>query len=76
MPKLPVLKSREVIALLEKAGFRQVRQRGSHTQLKRGNLLVTVPVHPGDLNHQVLRSILRQARLTAEEFLDLYRKRG
>ncbi len=68
MPKLPVLKSRQVIAALEKAGFRQVRQRGSHIQFKRGNLLVTVPNHPGDLNPQILRSILRQSQLTAEEF--------
>jgi predicted RNA binding protein YcfA (HicA-like mRNA interferase family) len=71
MPKLPVLKPRQVLAALEKAGFRQVRQRGSHVQLKRGNLLVTVPVHPGDLNPAVLRSIFRQAQMTADEFLIL-----
>lgn len=71
MPKLPVLKPRQVMAVLEKAGFRRVRQRGSHVQLKRGNLLVTVPNHPGDLNPQVLRSILRQSQMTHEEFLNL-----
>jgi len=68
MPKLPVLKPRQVIAALEKAGFRQVRQKGSHLQLKRGNLLVTIPNHPGDLNPNVLKSILRQAQMSAEEF--------
>ena len=71
MPRLPVLRPRQVIAALEKAGFRQVRQRGSHIQFKRGNLLVTVPNHPGDLNPQVLRSILRQAQMVAEEFIAL-----
>ncbi|HEY5269500.1 MAG TPA: type II toxin-antitoxin system HicA family toxin [Anaerolineales bacterium] len=71
MPKLPVLRPRQVIAALEKAGFRQVRQRGSHIQFKRGNLLVTLPNHPGDLNPQVLRSILRQAQMTVEEFIAL-----
>lgn len=71
MPKLPVLKPRQVIAALEKAGFRQVRQKGSHVQLKRGNLLVTVPNHPGDLNPNVLKSILRQAQLSLEEFTEL-----
>ncbi|MGZ9224689.1 MAG: type II toxin-antitoxin system HicA family toxin [Anaerolineales bacterium] len=30
MPKLPVLRPREVTAALEKAGFRKVRQKGSH----------------------------------------------
>ena len=68
MPKLPVLKPRQVIAALEKAGFRQVRQKGSHMQFKRGNLLVTVPNHAGDLNPNVLKSILRQAQMSAEEF--------
>lgn len=68
MPKLPVLKPRQVIAALEKAGFRQVRQKGSHVQFKRGNLLVTVPNHPGDLNPHVLKSILRQAQMSTEEF--------
>jgi predicted RNA binding protein YcfA (HicA-like mRNA interferase family) len=71
MPKLPVLRPRQVIAALEKAGFRQVRQRGSHIQFKRGNLLVTLPNHPGDLNPQVLRSILRQAQMMVEEFIAL-----
>jgi predicted RNA binding protein YcfA (HicA-like mRNA interferase family) len=71
MPKLPVLRPRQVIAALEKAGFRQVRQRGSHIQFKRGNLLVTIPNHPGDLNPLVLRSILRQAQMTVEEFIAL-----
>jgi len=63
-----------VIAALEKAGFRHVRQKGSHMQFKRGNLLVTVPNHPGDLNPQVLRSIIRQAQMTPEEFIDLLEK--
>ena len=71
MPKLPVLKSRQIITALEKAGFRQVRQKGSHIQFKRGNLLVTVPNHPGDLNPQVLHSIIRQAQMTPEEFINL-----
>jgi predicted RNA binding protein YcfA (HicA-like mRNA interferase family) len=69
--ELPSLRPREVLRALQRAGFRQVRQRGSHLQLKRGNLLVTVPTHPGDLNPQVVRSILRQARPSAEELLDL-----
>jgi len=58
---------------LEKAGFRLVRQKGSHIQFKRGNLLVTVPNHPGDLNPQVLKSILRQAQMTSEELSNLLR---
>jgi predicted RNA binding protein YcfA (HicA-like mRNA interferase family) len=59
------------VRALEKAGFYQVRQRGSHLQLKKGNLLVTVPMHVGDLNPATLRSIIRQARMTVDDFLAL-----
>ncbi len=71
MPELPVLRPLQVVQALERAGFVRVRQRGSHLRLKQGNLSVTVPMHPGDLPGNVLRSILRQAQLTAEEFLAL-----
>lgn len=71
MPKLPSLKAREVISALQRAGFHLVRQHGSHAQFKKGNLLVTVPVHPGDLHPTTLRSILRQARMTPEELQKL-----
>lgn len=71
MPKLPALKPKEMVRVLERTGFSQVRQKGSHAQLKKGNLLVTVPMHIGDLNPGTLRSILRQAKLTVEEFLEL-----
>jgi predicted RNA binding protein YcfA (HicA-like mRNA interferase family) len=70
MPKLPALKPNEVVRALERAGFVCVRQRGSHLRLKRGNVPVTVPMHPKDLTMIVLRSILRQAQMTEEEFLE------
>jgi predicted RNA binding protein YcfA (HicA-like mRNA interferase family) len=71
MPKLPAVKSSEMIRLLERLGFVRVRQRGSHLRMRRGNLPVTVPIHPGDLPPTVVRSILRQAQLSEEEFLNL-----
>jgi predicted RNA binding protein YcfA (HicA-like mRNA interferase family) len=71
MPKLPVLRSSQVVQALKRYGFVEMRQRGSHLRLKRGNLAVTVPMHSGDLSLSVLRSILRQAQLTDEEFLAL-----
>jgi predicted RNA binding protein YcfA (HicA-like mRNA interferase family) len=71
MPKLPSLRPREVIQALESVGFRVARQSGSHIQLKKGNLLVTVPNHPRDISPSTLRSILRQARLGPDEFIEL-----
>jgi predicted RNA binding protein YcfA (HicA-like mRNA interferase family) len=71
MPKLPVVKPERVIKALKKIDFVEVRQKGSHIQLKRGNLLVTVPFHSKDLNPTTLKSILRQAKITTEELLKI-----
>lgn len=67
MPDLPVVKPRAVIKALQKAGFILIRTKGSHCQLKKANLLVTVPLHNRDLQKSTLASILRQARISIEE---------
>ena len=67
MPKLPQVKPARLLRALERLGFQVIRQKGSHAQLKKANLLVTVPQHSGDLNPETLRSILRQAKLSFED---------
>lgn len=70
-PGLPVLKAREVVAALERAGFFIHHSTGSHVQLKhrdRPELRITIPYHSGDLPRGTLRSIIRQADLTVEQF--------
>jgi predicted RNA binding protein YcfA (HicA-like mRNA interferase family) len=69
--KPPVLKPREVIALLERHGFAEVRQRGSHKQFRHADgRTTTVPVHGGrDIAPPLLRQIARDVGLTIEEFL-------
>ncbi len=71
--ELPVLKPREVIAVLEKVGFSIKRQTGSHVILYKEGITrpLTVPIHPGDLPGGTLRAIIRQANLTVAEFLEL-----
>lgn len=56
-----MLASREVIARLEKAGWRKIRQRGSHVQMKKDGVaaIVTVPHPKKDLKRGTLRSIER-----------------
>ena len=58
-----VMRSREVIAALERAGWRRVRQKGSHVQLKHPvrNGRVTVPHPRKDLPIGTVRSIERQS---------------
>lgn len=71
MSKLPALKSLDIIRALQKAGFEEHRQKGSHKIFKKGNLRVTVPVHSGDLKKGTVRSIIEQAGFTVEEFIQL-----
>jgi predicted RNA binding protein YcfA (HicA-like mRNA interferase family) len=69
--KVPVLKPREVIALLGAHGFAEIRQRGSHKQFRHADgRSTTVPVHRGrDISPTLLRKIARDIRLTVDEFL-------
>jgi predicted RNA binding protein YcfA (HicA-like mRNA interferase family) len=69
MPKLPVLKPREVVACLQALGFVEVRQRSAHKQFRhpdgRGT---TVPFHKGqDISPVLLRKIARDIGVSAEE---------
>ena len=73
MAKLPVLRPREVLRALSRAGFYIDHHAGSHAQLRHPTQAdrVTVPIHSGDLPVFILFSIIRQAGLTKEEFLVL-----
>jgi predicted RNA binding protein YcfA (HicA-like mRNA interferase family) len=67
--------SREVLAALRKAGFREVSQRGSHLKLRatrKGHTHTVILKHPSPLIPVgTFKSILRQAGLTMEEFEQL-----
>jgi predicted RNA binding protein YcfA (HicA-like mRNA interferase family) len=69
--KLPALKPKIVIKALERHGFYIHHTTGSHYILKKGSLRVTVAYHGKDLKPRTLASIINQAELTVEEFLDL-----
>ncbi len=73
MPRLPRLSSRETVKALERLGFVQVRQKGSHIVLKRESLTCVVPERR-ELRLGTLSGILDQADLTVAEFLDALRK--
>ena len=74
MTKLPILSGREIIKILSKIGYMEVRQRGSHIRLvcdKRKS--VTVPNYKS-VDRSLLIKILRDAELTPEEFEELGNK--
>jgi predicted RNA binding protein YcfA (HicA-like mRNA interferase family) len=74
MPKPPILKPREVIAILESLGFQAVRQRGSHIQFRHTDgRATTVPNHQGrDISPTLLRQIAKDIGLTWEELTRNY----
>jgi predicted RNA binding protein YcfA (HicA-like mRNA interferase family) len=71
MGNVPVLKAAEVIAILQRLGFSEVRQRGSHKQLRNAQgQVTTVPVHQGrDISPILLRQIAKDVGLTVDQFL-------
>ena len=68
MPKLPVLSGAEIVNTLERLGFEQVRQRGSHAILRKGGLGTVVLMHR-EVRLGTLNGILRQAQVSADDFL-------
>jgi predicted RNA binding protein YcfA (HicA-like mRNA interferase family) len=72
MGKYPVLKPREVVAILENLDFVEVRQKGSHKQYRHPDgRSTTVSFHPGrDISPILLRIIASDIGLTIEELLE------
>ncbi len=73
MPSLPHLSGKEIIRTLERLGFEQARQRGSHVVMKKTtserSIGCVVPMH-SEVATGTLRSILKQAQLSTDEFIE------
>jgi predicted RNA binding protein YcfA (HicA-like mRNA interferase family) len=71
MTKPPVLKPKEVAAILGKLGFELIRQRGSHKQYRHADgRRTTVPFHAGrDISPLLLKQIAKDIGLTIEELI-------
>ena len=73
MPKLRRVSGQQAISALEKLGFEQIRQKGSHVILKKytpdGTVGCVVPLHR-ELATGTLRGILRQAGIAPDEFME------
>jgi predicted RNA binding protein YcfA (HicA-like mRNA interferase family) len=71
---LPVLSGSDAIRVLTRAGFSFVRQKGSHVRMKKQQpettLNDTIPLHD-ELDRTTLRSIIKAAELSEDEFLKL-----
>ena len=71
MTRLRILEGSEVITALEKIGYKQVRQKGSHIRLMcEDKKSLTIPNHI--IGRGLLRKILRDANLSIDEFNRLF----
>jgi predicted RNA binding protein YcfA (HicA-like mRNA interferase family) len=71
MGSVPVLKPREVVARLQRLGFVEIRQRGSHKQFRHPDgRVTTVPMHQGrDIAPSLLRQICRDIKVEVDAFI-------
>jgi len=71
MNRLPVCSGQDAIRAFEKVGYEVDHQTGSHMILRHPQMRrLTVPNHR-ELAKGTLRTLIRQAGLTKEEFLSL-----
>lgn len=78
MSTVPILTAKEIIRVLLKAGFKIVRQRGSHVHLEHAidsSRITQVVIHSRALPRGTLMGILRQAGISIDEFLRLLGKK-
>ncbi len=72
-PRLPRRTAAEIRRAIEKAGFKSVRQSGSHQIFRNeAGRRITLPIHAGRIVHpKVLKRILADAELTVQELEQL-----
>ena len=74
MSKLPTISGERLVRALKRAGFVELRQKGSHVSLEKRaaeKVFRTVVPQHRTLAKGTLSDILRQAGLTVDELLDL-----
>lgn len=77
MSIVPIVTARILTKALLKAGFKIVRQAGSHIRLQHitdSRRYATIPYHAKDIPRWLLKEILKQARLSIDELKYLLKK--
>jgi len=68
--KLKNIKSKEIIKILEKEGFKIKRQSGTHVILRDNSKMVVVPIHRPTIPIGTLKSIEKQSGIKFREILE------
>jgi predicted RNA binding protein YcfA (HicA-like mRNA interferase family) len=75
VPKLPIIKAKELMRILEKPGFECKRQRGSHMFYEHPDGRTTIiPNHPSEsVDRGLLSKIINQdLKISRETFLQFF----
>lgn len=77
MPKIPPINSNQLIKILERQGFKVIRQKGSHVILINDEKTrIVIPMHPGkEIKPGLCRAILREAGINREKLLRLLKEK-
>lgn len=72
-PKLPTATAKDLVRVAERLGFLFRRQSGSHAIYvrQRDQARVVIPIHKGELKRKTLRAIIRDLKITIEEFVSM-----
>ena len=70
MPGVPGKNHQRVIVAFQKAGFEILRE-GRHTIMSNGTIRLEIPRH-NPINALTMAGLVRKARLTREQFEELY----
>lgn len=73
MPELPRISGSEAIKTFKKLGFYEARQKGSHVVMRKEDKGCVVPLHKS-LAVGTLRSAIRQAGITVDDFVAAYKE--
>ena len=76
MPKLPVVKAKELVRVLYKLGFFEYHRVGSHAQFKHEDgRRTTISIHAGkDIKRGTLKGILRDIDVEVEDFIKIIKR--
>jgi predicted RNA binding protein YcfA (HicA-like mRNA interferase family) len=77
LPKIPPISPNKLVKILEKEGFKVIRQKGSHViMINSRKTRIVIPVHPGkDIKPGLIRAILREAGISREKLLKLLKEK-
>jgi len=75
MSRLTIISDKDMVKMLQKIGFIEVRQNGSHRFFTHSDGRCTVvPVHGKDLKRGLIKGILKDVKITDDEYEELRKK--